>query len=76
MKSLPSKVIAPHKKDCFMNRSKVPWSGIIKETYWGNFAANRNATRGRNYMWHVLTCNDPSCTALKAVHSNVLSEAK
>lgn len=75
---LKAKVIVPHSIDCFMNGKENPWSGCIDEDepfFFGNFNANKNATIGRYHIWVRVVCNDPSCPAIKAVHSSVLVEA-
>jgi hypothetical protein len=64
-------VLIPHKKDC---RCKS-WSGLTDGHYWGNFAGNPNAERGRHHIWHRVLCNDPNCNGKKAVHSSVLVSA-
>lgn len=75
MKKLKSRVIKPHIKDCFMKGRPVEFSGIVHSTFWGNYAANPNAKRGCHHLWIAVSCNDPKCTALKAVDSRVLAEA-
>lgn len=69
-----SRVIAPHKKDCFMKGQDVPFSGIPVGTFYGNFAANEKTKQG-HHLWIRVSCNDPKCSAIKAVHSSVLAEA-
>lgn len=69
-----SKVIVPHDLNCRSRNSRDEWSGLISGHFWGNFAANENAD-SRNHIWHKVTCNDPHCKAIKAVHFSVLSNA-
>lgn len=72
---LKSKIIVPHSKDCFMSRSKYPFSGLTDGYFWGNFNANQNVKRGNYHIWHKVICNDPNCPAIKAVHSSILADA-
>jgi hypothetical protein len=74
MKTLKSRVIKKHSRNCYMRGKSNPWSGVIDGTFWGNFAANPNS-RGASYLWVKVTCNDPRCSALKAVHTQVLVDA-
>lgn len=66
------RVIVPHSKKCFMKDRPNPWSGLTDGYYWGNFAANK---KGSGHVWHRVTCNDPNCPAIKAVHSSILADA-
>jgi hypothetical protein len=71
-----SVVIVEHARHCFMRDEDVPWSGLSTGFFWGNLRAKITKNgRGCNYIWHKVTCNDPNCPAIKAVHSSVLAEA-
>jgi len=71
-----SYVVVNHSDDCFYNgRFKNPWSGLIDGYFYSNKYAGTRKVRGRrseSHLWHKVTCNDPSCPAIKAVHSSVL----
>lgn len=70
-----SRVIVPHCKDCFAKGNEHPWSGIPVGTFFGNYAANEETRHGYHHYWIKVSCNDPKCPAIKAVHSSVLVEA-
>lgn len=74
-KTPKSKVIVPHKKDCFMKGQEIRFSGIPDGYFFGNFRANPNTKHGNHHLWVRVTCNDPKCPAIKAVHCNVLAMA-
>lgn len=69
-----SVVIVGHLHSCFMKDKDNKWSGITDGYYWGNFKAKKTS-RGANHIWHRVICNDPSCPAIKAIHSSVLENA-
>lgn len=68
-----SRVIIQHKPGCFMKGKEVPWSGIPAGTFWSNYAANPK--QSGHHCWIKVSCNDPSCPAIKAVHVNTLANA-
>lgn len=57
-----------------MNGKDNPWSGITDGHYFGSFAAKKGSSCA-DHIWHRVTCNDPKCPAIKAVHSSVLANA-
>jgi hypothetical protein len=72
-----SQVIVQHSENCFVKNHSHPWSGIPVGTFWANKKAGL-VIRGRkstNELWVKVSCNDPKCPAIKAVHYSVLSEA-
>jgi len=69
-----SRVIKEHNSKCFMKGRDNPWSGIIEKDFYGTFAANPKG-KSTHHKWYAISCNDPNCPALKAVHSKVLKEA-
>lgn len=66
-----SVLIEPHEKGCTSN-----FSGLVLRIYFGNYRANENVKRGKHHYWYAVQCNNPTCHALKAVHSQVLAQAK
>jgi predicted RNA-binding protein with PUA-like domain len=68
---IKSKVIVPHHSKCRIRE----WSGIITGKLYGNYAANEEAKRGKHHLWYKVSCNDPQCKGIKAVHSSVLADA-
>jgi predicted RNA-binding protein with PUA-like domain len=76
MKALKkSRVIIEHRKECIMTPKANPWSGIVKGSYWGNWNATKNVKKGDHHLWYMVSCNDPNCPGIKAVHASVLCEA-
>jgi hypothetical protein len=69
-----SRVIVPHSKYCYMKNNEHPFSGVIKGSFYGSRAANKNTAKGNDYLWYEVGCNDVICKAIKAVHSSVLKE--
>jgi hypothetical protein len=69
-----SRIIVKHREKCFMKNKDNPWSGLTNGHYWGNYAATPNV-QGDYHIWHKVTCNDPNCPAIKAVHSSILANA-
>lgn len=57
-----------------MKNKLNPWSGLLckyKPTLYGNAYANDQDGKG-THVWYRMTCNDPKCLAIKAVHSSIL----
>lgn len=72
----PKSIIkVPHSKGCFAKGGHHEWSGLTDGHYWGNAYGNDTAKHGCNHIWIRVTCNDPNCPAIKAVHSSILIEA-
>jgi hypothetical protein len=69
-----SRIIVKHREKCFMKNKDNPWSGLTDGYYCGNFAANKDS-KYHGHIWHRVTCNDPNCPAIKAVHSSILANA-
>jgi hypothetical protein len=69
-----SRVIVKHSKDCFMRDRLNPWSGLTDGHYCGSIAA-REGVEPSDHIWHRVTCNNPKCPAIKAVHFSVLINA-
>jgi hypothetical protein len=57
-----------------IKNEKEPWSGIAVGHYFGNWNATENVI-GDNHLWIKVSCNDPICDGIKAVHSSVLKKA-
>jgi hypothetical protein len=57
-----------------MKREANPWSGIPVGHFFGNWNATEKVV-GDNHLWIKVSCNDPICNGIKAVHSSVLKEA-
>lgn len=70
-----SVVIVEHSNSCFLKSKEDPWSGITDGHYWGDWRAKEKSGMGLHHIWHRVTCNDPNCPAIKAVHSSVLANA-
>lgn len=66
------RVIQKHSTDCWAKNQPSPWSGIIKRSYYGNYAGRE--TRVSEHKWHVVSCNCTHCEAECVIHSKVLSD--
>lgn len=76
---IKSYVIVDHSDKCiYTGRFENPWSGIPSGTFWSDKVAGTKKIRGKksnNHLWVKVTCNDPRCKGIKAVHSSVLVDA-
>ena len=51
-----------HRRGCrSLGGKRSPW--VCPEAFWGNYAANVVALRGRHHNWLRFLCNDPECPA-------------
>lgn len=73
-----SKVIVKHLKDCWALKKRMKrkwgteWSGVIVDSYFGNYAGNKGK-QGSRYYYHAISCNNPNCPAIKIVSAKAIA---